>query len=44
MVAEGDTRDFFGFFRFAEPLIAPLARKLLSDDLAEEDIGGLSQP
>lgn len=34
MNAEGDTKGFFTFFRFAEPLIAPLANKLLRDDLA----------
>ena len=34
MDVEGDTKGFFGFFKFAEPLVARAGEKLLNDDLA----------
>ncbi len=34
MHVEGDTKGFFGFFKFVEPLVARAAKKLLNDDLA----------
>ncbi len=34
MDVEGDTKGFFGFFKFAEPLVARAGENLLNDDLA----------
>lgn len=33
MDAEGDTKGFFGFFKFAEPLVMRAAKKMMNDDL-----------
>lgn len=33
MDVEGDTKGFFGFFKFMEPLVARAGAKLLKDDL-----------
>jgi len=33
MEVEGDAKGFFGFFKWAEPLMASAARRMLEDDL-----------
>lgn len=34
MDVEGDAKGFFGYFKFAEPLVARAGERLLNDDLA----------